>query len=126
KGGRLAVQLTAGMGRNNAGFSPAQPPVSASDNPSFFDPSVRCRALTTEEVQTLVRRFAEAAARCAAAGVDMVDLHGHTGYLIDQFLGPQWNRRTDAYGGSVENRARFATEIIAAIKAEVPGLPKIG
>lgn len=123
KGGRLSVQLTAGMGRNNPAYTPEQPPVSASDNPSFFDPGVTCRPLTTAEVQLLVRRFAEAAARCARAGVDMVDLHGHTGYLIDQFLGPQWNRREDQYGGSVENRARLATEIIAAIKAEVPDLP---
>lgn len=123
KGGALAVQLTAGTGRNNPAWTPERPPVSASDNPNFFDPSVLCRPLTTDEVRTLVRRFVEAAARCARAGVDMVDLHGHTGYLIDQFLGRQWNRRTDEYGGSVENRARLATEIIAAIKAEVPGLP---
>ena len=123
KGGKLSVQLTAGTGRNNSAWTPERPPVSASDNPNFFDPSVLCRPLTTDEVRTLVRRFVEAADRCARAGVDMVDLHGHTGYLIDQFLGRQWNRRTDEYGGSVENRARLATEIIAAIKAEVPGLP---
>ncbi|WP_421742981.1 FAD-dependent oxidoreductase [Cellulomonas sp.] len=123
KGGRLGVQLTAGMGRNNPAYTAEQPPVSASDNPNFFDPTVLCRPLTTDEVRALVGRFAEAAVRCAAAGVDMVDLHGHTGYLIDQFLGPQWNRRTDVYGGSVTNRARFATEIIQAIKAAVPDLP---
>lgn len=122
-GGKLSVQLTAGTGRNNPAFAPERPPVSASDNPNFFDPTVLCRPLTTQEVRTLVERFAQAAVRCAAAGVDMVDLHGHTGYLIDQFLGPQWNRRTDEYGGSVENRARLATQIIEAIKAAVPGLP---
>jgi len=47
----------------------------------------------------IVRRFGEAAARAAAAGVDALDIHGHTGYLIDQFMSPVWNRRTDGYGG---------------------------
>ncbi len=123
KGGLLGVQLTAGMGRNNPAYTPERPPISASDNPNYFDPSVLCRPLATDEVQLLVRRFGEAAARCAAAGVDLIDLHGHTGYLIDQFLGRQWNRRTDQYGGSVENRARFATEIVAAVKAAAPTTP---
>lgn len=122
-GGKLAVQLTAGQGRNNPAFTADRPPVSASDNPNFFAPDVLCRALETEEVATIVRRFGEAALRCAAAGVDMIDVHGHTGYLIDQFLGRQWNRRTDQYGGSVENRTRFAAEIVQAIKGAVPQMP---
>lgn len=122
-GGKLAVQLTAGQGRNNPAFTADRPPVSASDNPNFFAPDVLCRPLETEEVATIVRRFGEAALRCAAAGVDMIDVHGHTGYLIDQFLGRQWNRRTDQYGGSVENRTRFAAEIVQAIKGAVPGMP---
>lgn len=122
-GGKLAVQLTAGQGRNNPAFTAERPPVSASDNPNFFAPDVLCRPLETEEVETIVRRFGEAALRCAVAGVDMIDVHGHTGYLIDQFLGRQWNRRTDQYGGSVENRTRFAAEIVQAIKGAVPGMP---
>lgn len=122
-GGKLAVQLTAGQGRNNPAFTADRPPVSASDNPNFFAPDVLCRPLETEEVATIVRRFGEAALRCAAAGVDMIDVHGHTGYLIDQFLGRQWNRRTDQYGGSVENRTRFAAEIVQAIKGAVPQMP---
>ena len=57
------------------------------------------------------------------ADIDAVDIHGHTGYLIDQFLSPQWNTRTDEYGGSAENRARFACEIISEIKRVAPDLP---
>jgi len=120
-GGLLAVQLSPGMGRMGSG--PTEVPVSASDNSWVYDPSVTCRALTTGEVEQLVVRFGEAAARAAEAGVDVIDVHGHTGYLLDQFLSPQWNRREDRYGGSVENRTRLAVELIAAAKSHAPGLP---
>src|SRR5690606_29008259 len=110
------VQLTAGLGRNINNIDPQRPPISASDNPHWLDPSVLCRPLETDEITVIVQRFREAAERCATAGIDAIDIHGHTGYLIDQFMSPQWNRRTDVYGGSVENRCRFATEIIAAVK----------
>lgn len=122
-GGRIGLQLTAGLGRNINSLTPGQPPVSASDNTWFADPSVTCRALTGEEIALIVRRFGEAAARAAAAGFDSIDIHGHTGYLIDQFMSAVWNRRTDTYGGSVENRCRFAVEIIEAVHAYAPGLP---
>lgn len=122
-GGKISVQLTAGLGRNINVIDPDRPPISASDNTHWLDPTVRCRPLEIEEIAVLVQRFREAAARCAEAGIDMIDIHGHTGYLIDQFMSAQWNRRTDGYGGSVENRCRFATEIIAAVKEGAPGLP---
>lgn len=122
-GGRIGLQLTAGLGRNINTLTPGQPPVSASDNTWFADPSVTCRPLTVEEIALIVQRFGEAAARAAAAGFDSIDIHGHTGYLIDQFLSAVWNRRTDSYGGSVENRCRFAVEIIEAVHANAPGLP---
>ncbi|MFV0450797.1 MAG: FAD-dependent oxidoreductase [Propioniciclava sp.] len=122
-GGAISVQLTAGLGRNINNIDPQRAPISASDNTHWLDPTVTCRPLTTDEIAVIVQRFAEAAARCAEAGIDAIDIHGHTGYLIDQFLSPQWNRRTDAYGGSVENRCRFATEIIAAVKEGAPELP---
>ncbi len=123
-GGLLSLQISAGQGRNGP-LDPSglMPPRSASDNPSFADPSVRCVPLTWDEIQLLVQRFGEAARRAAEAGVDALDIHGHTGYLIDQFLSPQWNRRTDSYGGSAENRCRLVSEIVAAVKASAPGLP---
>ncbi|MBT0771619.1 FAD-dependent oxidoreductase [Kineosporia sp. J2-2] len=122
-GGLFALQLTAGLGRNINTVREGQVPVSASDNTWFGDPSIRCRPLTTDEIAIIVRRFGEAAVRARQAGVDMIDLHGHTGYVLDQFLSPVWNRRTDAYGGSVQNRVRFTAEIVAAIKESYPGVP---
>lgn len=123
-GGRVSLQISAGQGRNGPlDPSGAKPTRSASDNPTFADPAIRCVPLQTAEVELLVQRFGDAARRAAEAGMDALDLHGHTGYLIDQFLSPQWNRRTDRYGGSVENRCRLVSEIVAAVKASAPGLP---
>ncbi|PVU81154.1 NADH:flavin oxidoreductase [Cellulomonas sp. WB94] len=122
-GGLVSLQLTAGLGRNINLVDPERLPISASDNPHFSQPDVLCRPLETDEIKLIVQRFGEAAARAAAAGIDALDIHGHTGYLIDQFMSPVWNRRTDVYGGSVENRCRFAVEVIQAVKAAAPGLP---
>jgi 2,4-dienoyl-CoA reductase-like NADH-dependent reductase (Old Yellow Enzyme family)/thioredoxin reductase len=122
-GGLISLQLTAGLGRNINDVDPDRLPISASDNPHYSRPEVRCRPLEVEEIQVIVQRHAEAAARAAAAGIDALDIHGHTGYLVDQFMSPVWNRRTDSYGGSTENRCRFAVEIIRAVKAAAPGLP---
>jgi 2,4-dienoyl-CoA reductase-like NADH-dependent reductase (Old Yellow Enzyme family)/thioredoxin reductase len=74
------------------------------------------RALTTEEVQSLVKDFGAAAVRAKSAGVDGVELHAAHGYLIAQFLSAHANHRTDQYGGSLENRQRFLLEIIAEIR----------
>ncbi|MFC1858090.1 FAD-dependent oxidoreductase [Thermodesulfobacteriota bacterium] len=70
------------------------------------------RELSTEEVDDLVRLFAEAAQRAQRAGFDGVEIHGAHGYLISQFLSSFFNRRSDAYGGGIEGRARFLTQII--------------
>lgn len=72
------------------------------------------RALTTDEVKQVVQDFAQAARNAVAAGFDGVELHGANGYLIEQFLNPFVNNRTDVYGGSVENRSRFLLEAIDA------------
>lgn len=77
------------------------------------------RALTTDEVRETVRDFAHAARRAIEAGADGVEIHGANGYLIQQFFAPNANIRTDEYGGSAENRARFAIEIAKAIVAEI-------
>ena len=122
-GGLVSLQLTAGLGRNINVVDPDRLPISASDNPHYATPDVLCRPLELDEIRVIVQRFGEAAARAATAGIDAIDIHGHTGYLIDQFMSPQWNRRTDEYGGSTENRCRFAVEIIQAVKAAAPGLP---
>lgn len=76
------------------------------------------RQLTTAEVKELVNKFVQTAVRCKQAGIDGVEVHGAHGYLINQFLSPEANLRTDEYGGSFENRMRFIEEIIVGIKAE--------
>src|SRR6201987_1385004 len=77
------------------------------------------RALTTEEVRRTVADFRHAA-RCAIeAGADGVEIHGANAYLIQQFFAPSANTRTDEYGGSIENRARFAIEVATAVAEEI-------
>ncbi|WP_127571942.1 FAD-dependent oxidoreductase [Georgenia faecalis] len=121
-GGLIAGQLTPGSGRVGGPEPGRSVPVSASPTPWLANPSQTCRALSTEEVELLVTRFGEAAARLAAAGFDAVDIHSHTGYLLDQFMSAQWNQRTDRYGGSLENRLRLAVDLIEAARRAAPGL----
>jgi 2,4-dienoyl-CoA reductase (NADPH2) len=81
------------------------------------------RALTLKEIDSIAGQFAAAARRAKQAGFDMVELHGGTGYLLAQFLSPHTNRRTDAYGGSLANRQRFALEVVTRVKAAVGDFP---
>ena len=78
--------------------------------------ATRIHAMSRREIKKLIRDFAEAAERCQKAGVDAVELHGGHGYMIQQFLSPNTNLRTDEYGGSFENRLRFLREIIEEIR----------
>ena len=137
-GAKLFVQLTAGFGRsfaitdhlsillrNKALGAIAKPIVDASficaspsPLPSRWAEDVMCRAITQEEIQKLVDAFARTARLCREAGVDGVEVHAvHEGYLMDQFTLPYTNFRTDEYGGSFENRYRFAVDTVKAIKA---------
>jgi 2,4-dienoyl-CoA reductase-like NADH-dependent reductase (Old Yellow Enzyme family) len=77
-------------------------------------------ALSLAEVQALIGKWAEAAARAERCGFDVLEIHGAHGYLIHQFLSPLANRREDAYGGSAEKRMRFALEVAAAVRARWP------
>ncbi len=77
------------------------------------------RALTTAEVKQTVKDFAFAAKRAIEAGADGVEIHGANGYLVQQFFAPNANTRSDEYGGSIENRARFAIEVAKAVAAEI-------
>ncbi|MFB7599319.1 NADH:flavin oxidoreductase/NADH oxidase [Streptomyces sp. NPDC056160] len=76
--------------------------------------------LTVEELQRIVGEFTDAARRALAAGFEIAELHGAHGYLIHEFLSPHSNHRTDAYGGSYENRVRFALEVVDAVRAVWP------
>ncbi len=131
EGGKIAVQLWH-VGRiSHVLFQPAgAAPLSATDKPAkgktftaegFVEVSAP-RALRTEEIPGVIAQFVHAA-RCAMeAGFDAVEVHGANGYLLDQFMRDSINDRTDAYGGSIANRARLTVEVMTAIAAAIgPG-----
>ena len=90
-----------------------------------FEPIPTPRALETAEIPGLVEQYVRAAQNALAAGFDGVEVHAANGYLIDQFLRDQTNKRTDRYGGSIENRSRFLLEVVDAVIA-VAGAERTG
>ena len=90
-----------------------------------FVPFVVPRALETDELPALVKQYVQAAKNALSAGLDGVEIHAANGYLLDQFLNSSTNLRTDAYGGSIENRARLLLEIVEAV-ARVCGSDRVG
>lgn len=115
-GAKMGMQLSIGLGRNGFLFGDEGQMVSSSAIPSHRDPNHICRALTVEEIHYLVGCFERAAKRALKAKVDLLQIHAHAGYLLDQFMTPLWNKRTDEYGGSFENRMRFVKEAYQAIR----------
>ncbi|MBO7709128.1 MAG: FAD-dependent oxidoreductase [Lachnospiraceae bacterium] len=137
-GARFFVQMTAGFGRSMALTAPlamlaknkvlntiASPIIDAeyltaapSVLPNRWADDVTTRAITQKEIHDIVYAFGETARLCMEAGVDGVEVHAvHEGYLLDQFTLKYSNQRTDEYGGSFENRYRFAAEIVQEIKS---------
>ena len=116
-GSKIFLQLSGGFGRvtipTNVGDIP---PVAPSAIPHrWLDKT--CRAITVDEIHAIVKQFGEAAFHAKRAGFDGVQIHAvHEGYLIDQFAISMFNQRTDEYGGSLENRLRFAKDIVEEIK----------
>ncbi|MGE0830406.1 MAG: FAD-dependent oxidoreductase [Hyphomonadaceae bacterium] len=84
------------------------------------------RALEIEEIPGVIKYFADAAVRCEKAGFDFIEIHAGHGYLISNFMTPLFNRRTDRYGGSFENRVRFLLELLDAVKGAVSGKMGVG
>ena len=136
-GAKLFVQLTAGFGRSftissmmeklytNPALRKLSKPfmdldkitASASPSPNRWSDKVPSRAMTTDEIHEMVQAFAKSSKMLKDAGVDGVEVHAvHEGYLLDQFTLKYVNKRTDEYGGSFENRYRFAVEVVKAIK----------
>ncbi len=117
-GAKIFMQLSAGPGRVVGGPSIDQgyQPVSASPNLCYFRPDVTCRALETWEVEKIVDAYEAAGTILKQSGFDGVEVHGHEGYLIDQFVSRIWNRRDDKYGGDLDGRCRFPIEILQALK----------
>ncbi|NLW78547.1 MAG: FAD-dependent oxidoreductase [Ruminococcaceae bacterium] len=114
-GGKLFAQLQHPGRHTNPDFNPTGIAVAPSAI-TGFKVDIAPRVLTEEEIKGLVKKFAFGAKLLQMAGVDGVDLHGAHRYLIHQFFSPMINDRTDAYGGSFENRMRFVAEIIAEIR----------
>jgi 2,4-dienoyl-CoA reductase-like NADH-dependent reductase (Old Yellow Enzyme family)/thioredoxin reductase len=115
-GAKIGIQIHHG-GREAKSTVTGLQPVSASPLPGLAGETPR--ELMVEEIAETVAYFADAALRAKAAGFDGVELHAAHGYLIDQFLSPNSNKRKDEYGGGVRNRARFLLEIIADVKEAV-------
>ena len=134
---KLFVQLTAGMGRswaitelvaplhkNKITRALVKPIIDTSHElacpspqPSRWAHDIECPEMTKEQIHEIIEAFAKTAKLCKDAGVDGVEVHAvHEGYLLDQFAIEFFNKRTDEYGGSFENRYRFAAEVVAAIK----------
>jgi len=139
-GGRIAAQLWH-VGRISHpllqpdGAAPVAPSKLAADGANAFvvrpdgsvgnEPTSLPRALELEEIPGVVGQFAQAARRADRAGFDMVEVHAANGYLLQQFLSTNSNQRKDAYGGSLENRARFVLEVVDAVVAEL-GAQRVG
>ena len=129
RGGKLFVQLFH-MGRvahrsltrgQPMAPSPIAPEGQTMDAELKQQPFETPRAMSTAEIEGVVREFAGAALRAIQAGADGVEIHAANGYLIDQFLRDGTNHRIDGYGGSPERRARFLAEVVAATAARVGG-----
>ena len=118
-GAKIFVQLTAGFGRVTSPLRLSSQPVSASAVPYYWKPEITCRELQTAEVEKLVKSFGVGARFLALAGIDGVELHGHEGYLFDQFTTSIWNKRSDKYGGDLTARLRFPIEVLHEIKGKV-------
>ncbi len=124
-GAKLAIQLCCGLGRvGSPGRGKSGGPmmgdtslVSPSPVPCFWDSSIIARELTTDEVERLAQSFGPAAELSRRMGADAIELHGHSGYLFDEFMTECWNKRTDKYGSNLNNRLRFVREVIQAIRA---------
>ena len=90
--------------------------LSASETQAFWFPEVTCKSYSAEQIQELVTKMGEGAAKVKAAGGDAVEIHGYGGYLLDQFHSTLWNKRTDEYGGDLKGRMKFTLDIIAEIR----------
>lgn len=134
KGGRIFAQLWHTGRSSHVDVTGGLTPVSASVNPAYWEDETHLtstpsgwvqpsphRALEIEEIHGIVEDYRQAAIRAKEAGFDGVELHGANGYLPDQFLQDSSNKRTDIYGGSIENRARFFLEIIDALSSVFAG-----
>ena len=117
-GSKIFLMMSAGFGRVTIPTNLGEfPPVAPSAIPHRWLDKI-CRPLTTEEIHSIVKSFGDGAYHAKRGGFDGVEIHAvHEGYLLDQFAISMFNQRTDEYGGSLENRLRFAREVVEEIKS---------
>jgi len=113
RGGRIAVQLAHAGGRAVAGLSSLN---AMGPSVVYKEGTAICREMNQEDIDKVVRAFGFAAARAKRCGFDAIQIHAAHGYLLHQFLSPLSNHRTDAYGGSFENRTRLVREVVTAVR----------
>jgi len=118
-GTKIVAQLCCGTGRDAFPNIHGEPPMSASPIPSTFNPEVNCRPMSYDDIQDVMKKFAHSAKLVKDAGFDAIEIHGHAGDLIDQFMSQIWNKREDKYGGTDEKRARVPREIVRSIRNAV-------
>ena len=126
EGGKIAPQLWHVGGIRKPGVEPGGGLPGYSPSGMAFPGKVTGHAMTQEDIDETVNSFVQAAVDAERIGMDAIELHGAHGYLLDQFFWPGTNQRDDHYGGSLENRTRFACEIVKGIRAKVsPDFPII-
>ena len=117
KGTPIAAQINHAGGRSTSNVTGTQPvapsPVCAPESTEVP------RELTSSELDGLVEAFRQAARRAVKAGYDAVEIHGAHGFLLSEFISPLTNKRSDEYGGSLENRVRFPLRIVQAVRDEI-------
>lgn len=127
-GSRATIQLGHGGGHTREDIC-GEPPIAPSAVPhDVFEitfATIVPEAMSLARIERTTQAYVDAAMRAAAAGFDMVEIHAAHGYLLSQFHTPAENRRDDAYGGSLENRARFGLDILRRTKAALPDFPVI-
>lgn len=115
-GAKIGIQLGHAGRKCEAESERIIAPSSIAFSDEYREPS----EMTKLEIKEVVQSFKDAARRCVEIGYDLIEIHGAHGYLINEFLSPLTNKRTDEYGGSKENRARFLKEIIQAVREVWP------
>lgn len=122
-GSKIAIQINAGGSGVRSHLSSGATPIAPSSVKLDLQP-VASRALSIDEIKELVLDFVKGTKLAKMAGFDAVEIHGANGYLINQFLSPYCNKRTDLYGGDFEGRLRFCLEVITEVRREVgPDFP---
>jgi 2,4-dienoyl-CoA reductase-like NADH-dependent reductase (Old Yellow Enzyme family) len=120
-GGTIALQLVHAGKYATPGLTGEVPMGPCAEE---VDGQPTCRAMNSEDIQSVTAAFSAAALRAKLAGYDAIQLHAAHGFLLSQFLSPAFNRRSDEYGGTLVNRARFLLEVVGSVRDAVgPGFP---